>query len=193
MIKYISVFILIGGVSSSSFFSEFIKSNNNFLNNNFQCINFDYELKNSIEVFPDSGEGIIGITQDKYVVYLHEHIFLFQNSFVKQYNKQTNQIFINYSNLLIDSIITQFFTSKNLEKYNTETSDYIIIPIDFIDSPVSLKISVDEAKKNISLIQMAMNDLDISLFNIELLKECSDTTELFQLNYLDAFILDLRD
>ena len=40
MIKYISVLILIGGVSSSSFFSEFIKSNNNFLNNNFQCINW---------------------------------------------------------------------------------------------------------------------------------------------------------
>ena len=193
MIKYISFIILVGFVYTNSFFSEFIKSNDIFLNNSLQCINFNYELKNSIQEFPNKGKGSIAIEENKYIIYLDNYIFLFQDSIVKQYNKQTNQIFINASDIYFDSIITQFFSLKYLEKYNKQLSDYIIMPMNLEQDNLFFKVLLDTNRKNISLIEYTDNNLVLSLFNFEFLTKCERPQELFQFNYPNAFILDLRD
>ena len=63
----------------------------------------------------------MAIKEDKYILYLDSYILLVQNSVLKQYNQSTNQIFINDSNIYLDSIITQFFSLNHLKTYNNQT------------------------------------------------------------------------
>ena len=195
MIKHITIIILFSISYTSSFFSEFIKFNDIFLNSSVQCINFDYKLKNSISEFPNQGTVKLAITEDKYTLHLDHYILLSQNSVLKQYNQNTNQIFINNSNHYLDSIVTQFFSLNYLEAYNNQVSEYIVAPIDLGQGKerLSCKIFLDSTNQNISLIECIDNDLDLSLFNFELLNECSHSETLFKFNYPNAFILDLRD
>ena len=80
MIKHITIIILFSISYTSSFFSEFIKFNDIFLNSSVQCINFDYKLKNSISEFPNQGTVKLAITEDKYTLHLDHYILLSQNS-----------------------------------------------------------------------------------------------------------------
>ncbi len=193
MIKYISIIILVSISYSNSFFSKFIKFNDNFLNSKIQCINFDYQFTNGISELPDQGTAKLAITEDKYILYLESHILLFENSALKQYNQNTNQIFINSSNSYLDSIVTNFFNLNHLEKYNNNTNGYIVIPIDLGQENLFFKIFLDETNQNISFVESIDNALDLSLFNFQLLDECPDSEKLFHFNYPNAFILDLRD
>ena len=193
MIKYISIIILVSLSYANSFFSEFIKFNDDFLNSSTQCINFEYKLKNSNSEFPNHGTVKLAIKEDKYILYLDYYILLVQNSVLKQYNQSTNQIFINDSNIYLDSIITQFFSLNHLKTYNNQTSDYIVIPIDLGQESLSFKFFLDEIDQNISRVESIDNNLDLSLFNFQLLDECPNPEKLFQFNYPNAFILDLRD
>ena len=191
MIKCISFIIFFGATYSNSFFSEFIKSNSSFLSNEFQCINVDYEFENNIDHLPKKGSAIIGVGPTSFVIDLNNQTFLFKDSILKQYNKKTNQIFISYYSFY--SIINKFFSSEHLEQYETKSGNHIIIPIEIDNQTLSLKISLNESKNNILFIESINSSFSFSLFNINLLTECVDTTKLFYLNYPDAFILDLRD
>ena len=61
------------------------------------------------------------------------------------------------------------------------------------DDKFFLKIFLDSIQNDIDSIHIFNNNLNISLFNIALSTEFSDTSQLFKLDYPDAFILDLRD
>ena len=59
--------------------------------------------------------------------------------------------------------------------------------------PVGTIQNWDEIDQNIFRVESIDNNLDLSLFNFQLLDECPNTEKLFQFNYPNAFILDLRD
>ena len=191
MFKYISIIILASLIFTNSFFSDFINSNNRFFSNQFKSINFDYKLSSHINEISNKGRALIIIGTNQYQIYLDDYILLFKDSIIQRYNKNTNQIFIEHSNAILDSIVTNFFTIKHFNQYPDSLNHDIIINTG--DDKFFLKIFLDSIQNDIDSIHIFNNNLNISLFNIALSTEFSDTSQLFKLDYPDAFILDLRD
>ena len=191
MFKYISIIILVSLIFSNSFFSNFVKSNNTFFNNDFKSIDFNYKLINNIDTISDTGSASVIIGPNKYQIYLDDYILLFQGSLLKRYNKKTNQIFIEDSHTLLDSMIINFFTTEHFNQYKDSLNNHIVI--NTINGDFFLKLFIDNIQNHIDSIHILNNDLDIFLFNIVLSTESLDTGKLFKLDYPNAFILDLRD
>ena len=191
MFKYISIIILVSLIFSNSFFSNFVKSNNTFFNNEFKSIDFNYKLINNIDTISDTGSASVIIGPNKYQIYLDDYILLFQGSLLKRYNKKTNQIFIEDSHTLLDSMIINFFTTEHFNQYKDSLNNHIVI--NTINGDFFLKLFIDNIQNHIDSIHILNNDLDIFLFNIVLSTESLDTGKLFKLDYPNAFILDLRD
>ena len=189
MIKYIISITLFGFIQSISFFDSFIETNNIFLNQKLKCINLDYKSENDFGIFSSTGFAMVGLSPNSAIVDLNDYTFLMEDSVFKQYNKQTNQIFISNSDLY--SIIEKLFSIKYLLHYKPSSNNYIIIPIEIDNQLIVLKIILSNDKTMISSIELINEKL--TLYNIELLNECSDIVKLFNFDYPDAFILDLRD
>mgnify|MGYP007063465776 CR=1 FL=1 len=155
-------------------------------------INFDYQLASHIDEISDRGSALIIIEANQYQIYLDDYILLFKDAIVQRYNKKTNQIFIEHSNAILDSIITNFFTTKHFNQYQDSLNHNMIINTG--NDNFFLKIFLDSIQNDIDSIQIFNNNnINISLFNIVLSTEFLDSSKLFKLDYPDAFILDLRD
>jgi len=191
MFKYISIIIPVTLIFTNAFFSDFIGSNNAFFSNQFKSINFDYKLASHIDEISDKGSALIIIEANQYQIYLDDYILLFKDAIVQRYNKKTNQIFIENSNTILDSIIANFFTTKHFNQYQDSLNHGMIINTG--NDNFFLKIFLDSIQNDIDSIQIFNNNINISLFNIVLSTEFLDSSKLFKLDYPDAFILDLRD
>ena len=191
MFRYISIIIPVTLIFSISFFSDFIGSNNAFFSNQFKSINFDYQLASHIDEISDRGSALIIIEANQYQIYLDDYILLVKDAIVQRYNKKTNQIFIEHSNAILDSIVTNFFTIKHFNQYQDSLNHGMIINTG--NDKFFFKIFLDSIQNDIDSIQTFNNNVNISLFNIVLSTEFLDSNKLFKLDYPDAFILDLRD
>ena len=197
MYKYIYsiIVLLIHCIYSTSFFDNFLSINHDFFNNKIKCINFHYQSNTQIN------QGLIAINtkQYEYQINFSNHIILFQNSTLKRYNKETNQLFIEDTIGDIDSIIINIFDSEKLKLYHqnnqilTDSSNKLIIypfKSDNNDFLATLKVSDNDSV--IHSLNVIHNGLSASFFDFELLNQCIDTTS-FNLEPPGAFILDLRD
>ena len=152
MFKYISIIIPVTLIFSISFFSDFIDSNNAFFSNQFKSINFDYKLASHIDEISDRGRALIIMEANQYQIYLDDHILLFKDAIIQRYNKKTNQIFIEYSNTILDSIVTNFFTIKHFNQYKDSLNHGMTINTG--NDKFFLKIFLDSIQNDIDSIQI---------------------------------------
>ena len=194
MFKYlVTILIFLNSTYTQYPFSNFINFNQVFLEAPIKCVNFDYQSQN-IDGLPLSSDGMIIIGNNIYKIILEDHVFLFQNSNVKRYNKKTNQIFIEYSNPTLDSIIVNFFTADNLNTIKLDSLGIITdSSINFKSEALIMGLTFSTDSSFISSLYIDYDEFNINLFNINFSNECIESGDPFSFNFTGAFTLDLRD
>ena len=194
MLKYLFItYIIFNFYYSQSSFNHFINNHQAFLSMPIKHISFDYQNSN-IDGISQLGEGSIFIGQDTCKIVLNNYIFLFQNHTIKRYNRNTNQIFIEDNNPEIDSLLFNFFNINNLEKIDLDNNGQVTnlpLNLNVHDLKVYLKFSSDSS--SISKLNIQYNQFSFSLLNLNFTNKALDLNNPFSFQFLDAFILDLRD
>ena len=191
MLKTI-IFIFFNIIYCQSAFNNFISHNLFFLNSPIKKITFDYHSQN-IDGLPSASSGAIIIDENNYKIVFDEHIVLFANSIFKRYNKSTNQIFIENSNTMVDSLINNFFNVDYLNEIQLDSQGRILnLPV-LLENKAVLYISFSTDSSFIKSLDFIYDSFNLELFNIKYSILDLDSTHVFKIDAPNAFILDLRD
>ena len=177
------------------FSTNFLQSNSKFLDSKIKKIEFNYLVKGSQSL--DQGHAKIIIsdtcykfsrTSDRY-----QNIILSNTKVQKTYNQYSNQIFIDYPDFAMDSLILNIFNDLdiNLNKYftvNLESKNIIEYDQD------NMKIQIFTNNNFVDSVTIANHSAKIKLFSIKLSPYTHNSfNNPFSLDAPNAFILDLRD
>ena len=191
MLKAI-IFIFFNIIYCQSAFNNFIFHNSFFLNIPIKKITFDYHSQN-IDGLSNTSSGAIIIGQDNYKIVFDKHIILFTNSIFKRYNKSTNQIFIENSNTIVDSLINNFFNADYLNKIQLDGQGQILNPPVLLENEIICYINFSADSSLIKSFNFIYGSFNIELFNIQYSTLDLDNKHIFKIDVSNAFILDLRD
>ena len=179
MHKYLITILFISLLISNNIFLKFISNNDDFIKSNPKIISFLYI--DDIAQDQNFRSGKLVIDKNIYKIDLDDQILMVSDNVLKRYNYKTNQIFIEYSFPVVDSIFFNFFNDKFLKMIDNNKSDY------------SLNFSFNLDSTSITEINGKYQNYNFTIFNIEFIYQNIDSSAVFSFDYPDAFIFDLRD